>query len=268
MAANNQLDVYKIILKKKKVMKTNYLIYYVLKLITKGQEWQYKNLNGKGDRPKLYFTQLQLIALLISILFVYTKPKGLSNEMINYVLSSLSIMTALFLSLIIIIFDKFNNFNFKGEGDDEKIHKFHMWNFFYQFNAITSYAILISTSVIILLVFTLMFGKEIDVSQYTFVSYKLVTFESILLFLKLLFVYSIRIVIAYFLLDFFILCIYAISSIFQYVSNEFIKERPNIKVNREESINDTMQEEYGNLPKYLKIIFIISFILAMLYVLF
>ena len=47
-------------------MKTNYLIYYVLKLITKGQEWQYKNLNGKGDRPKLYFTQLQLIALLIS----------------------------------------------------------------------------------------------------------------------------------------------------------------------------------------------------------
>lgn len=33
-------------------MKTNYLIYYVLKLITKGQEWQYKNLNGKGDRPK------------------------------------------------------------------------------------------------------------------------------------------------------------------------------------------------------------------------
>lgn len=95
-------------------MKTNYLIYYVLKLITKGQEWQYKNLNGKGDRPKLYFTQLQLIALLISILFVYTKPKGLSNEMINYVLSSLSIMTALFLSLIIIIFDKFNNFNFKG----------------------------------------------------------------------------------------------------------------------------------------------------------
>ena len=154
-----------------------------------------------------------MIALLISILFVYTKPKGLSNEMINYVLSSLSIMTALFLSLIIIIFDKFNNFNFKGEGDDEKIHKFHMWNFFYQFNAITSYAILISTSVIILLVFTLMFGKEIDVSQYTFVSYKLVTFESILLFLKLLFVYSIRIVIAYFLLDFFILCIYAISSI-------------------------------------------------------
>ena len=144
----------------------------------------------------MYFTQLQLIALLISILFVYTKPKGLSNEMINYVLSSLSIMTALFLSLIIIIFDKFNNFNFKGEGDDEKIHKFHMWNFFYQFNAITSYAILISTSVIILLVFTLMFGKEIDVSQYTFVSYKLVTFESILLFLKLLFVYSIRIVIA------------------------------------------------------------------------
>ena len=63
-------------------------------------------------------------------------------KLINYVLSSLSIMTALFLSLIIIIFDKFNNFNFKGEGDDEKIHKFHMWNFlFINFNAITSYAI-------------------------------------------------------------------------------------------------------------------------------
>ena len=247
-------------------MKTNYLIYYVLKLITRGQEWQYKNLNGNGNKPKLYFTQLQWIALFISILFVFTKSKGLSSEMINYVLSSLSVMTALFLSLIIIIFDKFNSFNFNGEDDEEKIHKFHMWNFFYQFNAITSYAILISTTVIILLVFTLMFGKETDVSQYTFVSFKLITLESILIFFKLLFVYLVRLAIVYFLLDFFILCIYAISSIFQYVSNEFIKERPNIKINREESIRNTMQKEYGNLPKYLKIFFIISFILAILYV--
>lgn len=249
-------------------MKTNYLIYYVLRLITKGQEWQYKNLNGNGNKPKLYFTQLQWVALFISILFVYTKPKGLSSEMINYVLSSLSVMTALFLSLIIIIFDKFNSFNFNGEDDEEKIHKFHMWNFFYQFNAITSYAILISTTVIILLVFTLMFGKETDVSQYTFVSFKLITLESIVIFLKLSFVYLIRLAIVYFLLDFFILCIYAISSIFQYVSNEFIKERPNIKINREESIRNTMQKEYGNLPKYLKIFFIISFVLAILYVFF
>lgn len=249
-------------------MKTNYLIYYVLRLITKGQEWQYKNLNGNGNKPKLYFTQLQWVALLISIFFVYTKPKGLSSEMINYVLSSLSVMTALFLSLIIIIFDKFNSFNFNGEGDEEKIHKFHMWNFFYQFNAITSYAILISTTVIILLVFTLMFGKETDVSQYTFVSFKLITLESIVTFCKLSFVYLIRLAIVYFLLDFFILCIYAISSIFQYVSNEFIKERPSIKINREESIRNTMQKEYGNLPKYLKIFFIISFVLAILYVFF
>lgn len=249
-------------------MKTNYLIYYVLRLITKGQEWQYKNLNGNGNKPKLYFTQLQWVALLISILFVYTKPKGLSSEMINYVLSSLSVMTALFLSLIIIIFDKFNSFNFNGEDDEEKIHKFHMWNFFYQFNAITSYAILISTTVIILLVFTLMFGKETDVSQYTFVSFKLITLESIVIFCKLSFVYLIRLAIVYFLLDFFILCIYAISSIFQYVSNEFIKERPSIKINREESIRNTMQKEYGNLPKYLKMFFIISFVLAILYVFF
>lgn len=249
-------------------MKTNYLIYYVLRLITKGQEWQYKNLNGNGNKPKLYFTQLQWVALLISILFVYTKPKGLSSEMINYVLSSLSVMTALFLSLIIIIFDKFNSFNFNGEDDEEKIHKFHMWNFFYQFNAITSYAILISTTVIILLVFTLMFGKETDVSQYTFVSFKLITLESIVIFCKLSFVYLIRLAIVYFLLDFFILCIYAISSIFQYVSNEFIKERPSIKINREESIRNTMQKEFGNLPKYLKIFFIISFVLAILYVFF
>ena len=249
-------------------MKTNYLIYYVLRLITKGQEWQYKNLNGNGNKPKLYFTQLQWIALFISILFVYTKPKGLSSEMINYVLSSLSVMTALFLSLIIIIFDKFNSFNFNGEDDEEKIHKFHMWNFFYQFNAITSYAILISTTVIILLVLTLMFGKETDVSQYTFVSFKLITLESIIIFFKLSFVSLIRLAIVYFLLDFFILCIYAISSIFQYVSNEFIKERPNIKINREESIRNTIQKEYGNLPKYLKIFFIISFVLAILYVFF
>ncbi|MFQ9317271.1 hypothetical protein [Dysgonomonas mossii] len=246
-------------------MKTNYLIYYILKLITKGQEWQYKNLNGQGQKPKFYFTSLQWVAIVISFLFVYTKPTGFSNEIVDYVLSSLSIMTALFLSLIIVIFDKFNNFDFKAEDDKEKVHKFHMWNFFYQFNAITSYAILISSIVIVLLILTLLFGKEIDVSKYELVSLHSLNKESILLFLKLLFVYLVRFVIVYFLLDFFILCIYAISAIFQYVSNEFMKKNPNIKVNREETIDITLEKEYGKLPQYLKIVFIISFLLAVLY---
>lgn len=246
-------------------MKTNYLIYYILKLITKGQEWQYKNLNGQGQKPKFYFTSLQWVAIVISFLFVYTKPTGLSNEIVDYVLSSLSIMTALFLSLIIVIFDKFNNFDFKAEDDKEKVHKFHMWNFFYQFNAITSYAILISSIVIVLLILTLLFGKEIDVSKYELVSLHSFNKESILLFFKLLFVYLVRFVIVYFLLDFFILCIYAISAIFQYVSNEFMKKNPNIKVNREETIDITLEKEYGKLPQYLKIVFIISFLLAVLY---
>jgi hypothetical protein len=247
-------------------MKTDYLIYYILKLITKGQEWQYKNLNGQGKKPQLYFTSLQWVAIVITLLFVGTKPTGLSREIIDYVLSSLSIMMALFLSLIIVIFDKFNNFNFEGIDDKEKVHKFHMWNFFYQFNAITSYAILISSIVIMLLILTLLFGKEVDVSKYAFVSFGEIDKRAVVLFFKLSFVYIIRFVIVYFLLDFFILCIYAISAIFQYVSNEFLKKRPNIRINREEPIKSTTQEEYGKLPLFMKIIFILMSILAILYV--
>lgn len=83
-------------------MSSNFLIYYLFRLIKDGHEWQYKNLNGKGNKPKLYFSFLQIIAIFVSILFVLEEPNGLSSNATEQILSCLSIMVALFLALFLL----------------------------------------------------------------------------------------------------------------------------------------------------------------------
>ncbi len=87
-------------------MNSNLLIYYLFRLIKDGHEWQYKNLNGKEKKPKFFFSFLQIIALCVSFIFCLYKPTGLTSDATNHILTCLSIMVALFLSLIIVIFDK------------------------------------------------------------------------------------------------------------------------------------------------------------------
>lgn len=252
-------------------MNSNLLIYYLFRLIKDGHEWQYKNLNGKGKKPKLYFSFLQIIALCISALFCFYKPNGLTSNATDHILTCLSIMVALFLSLIIVIFDKSKqikatqSISKANETITNSIHpvkELHLWNFFYQFNALTSYAILLSISVIILIIIGLLFDIEMDISIYKFISYKLWDKTSIITFMRGSLIVAMRFCIIYFLLDFFIICLYAICSIYQYIRLDFLGKRPDIQVYTEEEISSTFKREYGlDIKTIKKILITISVII-------
>lgn len=253
-------------------MNSNLLIYYVFRLIKDGHEWQYKNLNGKGEKPKYFFSFMQFVALCISALFCICVPEGLTSNATDHILTCLSIMVALFLSLIIVIFDKSkeikssNSKNNKTNDISVKsvspLKRLHLWNFFYQFNALTSYAILLSISVIILIFIGLMFDMSMDISKYKFIPYNLWNRENILMFIDGTFIISIRFCIIYFLLDFFIICLYAVCSIYQYIRLDFLGNRPDTQVYNEEEITATFKREYGfDIGTIKKIIFIILFII-------
>ncbi len=223
-------------------MNSNFLIYYLFRLIKDGHEWQYKNLNGKGDKPRFYFSFLQFVAIFISILFVIKEPTGLSSNATDYILGCMSIMVALFLSLILVVFDKSKQL---VTEKDSSVTKLHSWNFFYQFNALTSYAILLSVLVIILIVIELIFNIEYDLSIYHFLPYSQWNRESIVTFVECIAIVLMRICIVYFLIDFFIICLYAVCSIYQFIRLDFLKRKPEIQVFNEEEIAKTFKREYG-----------------------
>lgn len=212
------------------------LLYYIFNLIKKGQEWQYQNATRTNHPPKFYFATFQWIALFLSIIFVLTKPSGLNNEIINCLLSSLSIMTGLFLALIVIVYDKFKDLDFNAKDDDEKIEKTKSWNYLCQFNSLTSYAILLSLIVIFILICSLLFGHPTVLSKIHFV--KVISQINWILTMQVIFVILIRLLTVYFLLDFFVITIYAISSLFQFINIEMLSQKTPYEITKNKILTD------------------------------
>jgi len=228
-------------------MKLDYLIFYIYRLIKDGHEWQYKNLNGIGKKPTLYFSFLQIIAIFIGIAFIVYKPEGFYRDATDSILGCLSIMVALFLSLILVVFDKSKNIK-----SVENVEELHSMNFFYQFFTLVSYAVLLSVLVIVLILINIVFNLEINLLNYNFIDLSLWNKETITTFFKCSLIICIRFSIVYFLVDFFIICLYAICSIYQFVRLGFMKSKPKIKVNNEEPVDSTFEREFGFSLKNIK----------------
>lgn len=246
-------------------MNISNLLYYILNLIVKGHEWQYQNATRTNEPPKLYFTVLQWGALSFALVFVFTNRTGLCTEIIDFLLSSLSIMTGLFLALVVVVYDKFKEFDFSAKDDDEKINKVKSWNYLCQFNALTSYAIFISLIVISILIGSLLYGHHTDFSNIHIV--KSFSEIDIWLTLRIFIVGIVRFCMVYFLMDFFILTIYAISSLFQFINVEMLSKEPPYKLNKKHVLSDkeTFKKEYPTLSVIAKVIIALAIIGFILY---
>lgn len=230
------------------------LLYYILDLIVEGHKWQYQNATCTNTSPKLYYTTLQWVAIGLASIFVLTKTSGLNNDIVDYLLSSLSIMTGFFLALVVVVYEKYMRLEFNATTDDEKITDIKTWNYLRQFNALTSYAILISIVVISILVGSLLFGHETKFSDYRFAT-SLQEID-VLLSIRLSTIVIVRFLLIYFLLDFFILTIYAISSLFQFVNLRMSENQPQYGLNLSKVTTDkqTLKKAYPRLSVIAKCI--------------
>ena len=221
-------------------MKINYLLYYIIHLIDNGHKWQYQNLNGSGAPPTFWFSPLQIVAFLIAITFLFVQPDGLLHEnIIDYVLSSLSILTGIYLSLVVFIYDRYKALRFNEMSDAKQIRT---WNFYSQLYSLTSYSIIIAILEIVILISTLLFGEKTNIFNYNLTSN--FTFPSFVLFMKISLIVLIRVSFIYFLFDFFILCLYIVSCIFQFVSSDMNDAKPNKVIPNTKSAFKTLWGEY------------------------
>lgn len=153
-------------------------------------------------------------------------------------------MTGLFLALIVIVYDKFKEIVFDAETDDNKIKQLKSWNYLRQFNALTLYAIFIALIVILILIGSLLYGRSIDLSEVSIAtSLNKIDF---CLSIKVIIIILLRISTIYFLFDFFILTVYAVSSLFQFVNNEMLSIKPPYTINEKKVVSDIqiLKKEY------------------------
>lgn len=197
---------------------------YLKNLVQDGHRWQYTYLNGKAKKPKFFFTRVQWVILLVAVGGTPFLSNGFNKDFISYSLAALSIFVGLFLTLILTAFDKFKQLELPPHPTtNDKRHYKTRRNFFKQFTALTAYAIVISLLCILMLgVVALTETKFTDsVLKWSFVT---PTKANVWLGLKIAFKTGYNCVITYFLLDFLVLVLYAVSSIHSYMRVEFDRD--------------------------------------------
>lgn len=197
------------------------LRYNLNQLITSGHKWQYTDINNYERKPRLYFTKIQYLAIFSSVIGVICLPKGFDKDFIGYTIASLSIFVGLFLSLILLVFDKFVALisENKERTRNLEIKLIQHKNFSKQFTSLTAYSIIISILCIFLLSLSLLYNIfNLDFQKIKFIeSISDINYSSIKLFVLCSLLSTYRIVVFYFLIDFFIITLYAISSIFNFI---------------------------------------------------
>lgn len=198
--------------------------FYLQKLIADGHKWQYLDINGQGKKPKLYFNSPQVVFFLVSIITLFLIKSGFNKDFIGYAIASLSVFIGLFLTLILSVFDKFRSLNLLSPRDTErdKVIYIQTKNFFKQFTALTSYAILLALFSILLLSISLLLpSMNIDIFNYKFLLSSEYHHIKNFFFISLLIIY--RVTIIYFYLDFLLVVLYALTSMYTYISNNYEK---------------------------------------------
>lgn len=197
--------------------------YYLCNLINQGHFWQHTDVNGNGQRPKFYFLPFQWLMIILSVFItLYYLPKGFNDTFVGYIIASLSIFVGLFLTLILTVYDKFQKIDFSlaRYKENDQIELIRLKNFFKQFTSLTTYSILLSIISILLLSFFILFKfstKEITINI------AINSTNDLKQLVKILILLFHRITTLYFLLDFVIITIYAITSIYSFIISEFDK---------------------------------------------
>lgn len=190
-------------------------------LIKSGQDWQNIDINGIEKKPKYYFSSVQWSILLISILINFKLQYGISKDLLGYIISAFSISVSLFMSLLVSIFDKFQNTSFEilQKTDDEISRLKQKKNFFKRFISITSYLVVLSILIIILCSFSYIFNlhlRELSISALKFQLIEIDIKLTIKCFLLLLY----RTLLFYFIINYLYLTFFITGSAFEYYMSE------------------------------------------------
>ncbi|MDV4129853.1 hypothetical protein CMT25_06825 [Elizabethkingia anophelis] len=198
-------------------------------LIRGGQEWQFIDLTGKEEKPRFYFSDIQWVLIIISILSLAKLPCGLSQDMIGYIMSGFSISVSLFMSLLVSIFDKFEGTDLKTKNllEEEITRLKQKKNFFKKFISITSYLVVMSIFIILLCSLNFIFDLTMKVDYKITLTEFARSYQDFDLSrtLSTIIVVIYRVALNYFLLNYLLMTLFVTSSAYEYYISEINRRK-------------------------------------------
>jgi len=209
--------------------------HYIKVLFREGTEWEYKGLLPVSSSAefsiKIYSWRKRLILLAPSLIILYYLKNGFSIDFMTYIMTALAIFIGLFTNLIIVLYQRFATLP-KGDEPNQNSHlnilnTEKIKNFIRQFTFVTGKNLLIATCIIIMLSIFMMFKSlaTLNTRQLEFIrTLKDINTASATLFLKALVVLLVRFFIIYALIDFSVLLLYSLGSLFAFLKGEYKQE--------------------------------------------
>lgn len=203
----------------------------LIDLLNDAHKWEYTEINDNKEKsqkkkPKLFFTRVQWLLVLISIVCTLLCPNGLSTDFAGYIISGMSLFVGLLFTLVVTLFDKFKDTDFdkykKANNLDIYPLGVRLKNFFKKSIILTLYTSIIAGVCILMLAILLMSDKmntPIDV----FYAIQYYTDYGIMFCIKAALLLAYRISLFYLLLDFVYITKQIISSFYDYMVSEIDK---------------------------------------------
>lgn len=225
------------------------VVLYLRDLVKEGHKWQRKSVVDTASDKSFKLSTFQVLSCILAGVYVYINPTGVSDNTIDVFLSSLSIITGFFFAVIFLSYDQFCKIEKpkKDASEETKIKALKSINFLKKYNALSCYAILLALTVIFMLIGTLLFGKNINIrdgSLYWACSLADIDWRVTLVFYAIVLW---RFLMIYFLLDFLIITIYAVCSLFQFLNLQMLETQFPYTINSNHVVTDfyTYKQRYG-----------------------
>lgn len=200
---------------------------FIVSVVQEGNRLQKRNINGETLTSRR-FTNMQIVIIVVSAFALLIIPRGFTDNFAGFVISFLGIFIGLFTNIIIWMYDKSRSLfeNYITKDEIEKVKVKQIKNYMVQFTGLTSYSILISILIIVLLLVTLATNSiSVDINKYSLITdFKKLSFYNIVLFLKMSLILIYRFSIIYFLLLFFIITTFSTTSYFSFLMTEYKKK--------------------------------------------
>lgn len=200
-------------------------------LLKDAHKWEYTEINDNKEKsqlkkPKLFFTLFQWLLLIISVCCTIICPSGLNSNFAGYIISGMSLFVGLLFTLVVTLFDKFNDTNFdkykRANNADLYPIGVRLKNFFKKSIILTLYTAIIAIACILMLALILLSDK-MNTSIDVFNALHYYEDYGILFCIKAVLLLVYRTTLFYLLLNFIYITKQLITSFYDYMISEIDK---------------------------------------------
>jgi hypothetical protein len=197
---------------------------FVAKILREGRRLQKVDITGQRTTTRRW-SHTELISFSISVILCVLLPTGINANFAEYAIAFLGIFVGLFTSIIISLYDKsqhlYTDFDKKTKLDRTRISLLR--NYLVRFTGLTAYSIILALIAVILLLGILLFpDQRINIWTYRIVtSWQAINFQTVWNFVHVAITVVFRLVVFCFLLNFFSVTLFSLSSYFSYLLSEY-----------------------------------------------